>query len=219
MRMRVPRRAGWCGGRYDGGVNPGRSTLVLMDGSLPSLVAGAMAREGRLESDSGRDGLLAWLIGNERMLGCAAGQAEQLGFRIVARSEPSDEMSVERTSGIVLLASAIAGARLGCSSVIWAAHCASAGSEIEVDIDRVAEAIDRATLVGRLASLEARAEIEVQTPFIDLSDSQIADLAVDMGVEVATCWWGSGDGEAMAERRRWHAVLRERGAAMGIGQS
>lgn len=217
MRMRHSRRAGGSGDRYDGGVNPGRSTLVLMDGSLPSLVAAAMAREGRLDRESGSDGLLAWLVGSERMLACAVTQAEGLGFRVVARSDPSDEMSVERTSGIVLLASAIAGARLGCGSVVWAAHCASAGSEIEVDIDRVAEAIDRATLVGRLASLEARAEIEVQSPFIDLSDSQIADLAVDMGVEPSACWWATGDGVAMAERRRWHGVLRERGMAVTAG--
>lgn len=188
-----------------------------MDGSLPAQVAAAMAREGRLVSGADREGLLAWLIGNERMLACAATQAEAMGFRVVARSEPSEEMSVERTSGIVLLASAIAGARLGCDSVVWAAHCARTGSDVEVDIDRVAEAIDRATLVGRLASLEARAEVEVQTPFVDLSDRQIADLAVDMGVEPSTCWWAMGDGAAMAERRRWHGVLRERGMAVTSG--
>ncbi len=188
-----------------------------MDGSLPAQVAAAMAREGRLVSGAEREGLLAWLIGDERMLACAATQAEAMGFRVVARSEPSDEMTVERTSGIVLLASAIAGARLGCDSVVWAAHCASTGSDVEVDIDRVAEAIDRATLVGRLASLEARAEIEVQTPFVDLSDRQIADLAVDMGVEPSMCWWATGDGAAMAERRRWHGVLRERGMAVTSG--
>ncbi|MBX3361678.1 MAG: hypothetical protein KF912_08775 [Phycisphaeraceae bacterium] len=205
----------------------GSGTLVLMDGSLPSLVAAAMAREGRLESVGGEvsagasDGVrgpVAWLIGNSTMLRCAAAQAEALGMPIVARGEPSEEMSVERASGLVLLACAIAGARLGCGAVVWGAHCAAPGSETEVEIDRVAEGIDRATLIGRLASLEARAEVDVQTPFIDLCDLQIADLAIDMGVDPTSCWWAKGDGAAMAERRRWKAALRERGVVvMGQG--
>ncbi len=192
-----------------------RNSLVLMDGSLPALVAAAMAREGRIDG-AGQEAM-AWLIGTERMLRCAEAQAEAMGLRVVARAEPSEEMSVERTSGIVLLASSIAAARLGCGSVVWASHCARAGSANEVDIDRVAEAIDRATLVGRLASLEARAEVEVHVPFIDLSDQQIADLAVDMGVEASSCWWATGDGPSMPERRRWISMLRAHGVAIAAG--
>lgn len=186
-----------------------------MDGSLPSLVAAAMVREGRVAQK--RTDALAWLIGSERMLRCAELQAETLGLRVVAKADPSEELCVERTSGIVLLASAIAAARLECGDVLWAAHCARMGSASDVDIERVAEAIDRATLVGRLASLEARFEVEVKTPFVDLSDHQIADLAVDMGVEPSSCWWASGDGAAIAERRRWHRVLQERGVAAAMG--
>lgn len=187
--------------------------MLLVDGSLNSLVAAAMLHEGRLLAGSGNDSL-AWVLGGSAAQRAAEAICRAFELQVVARSDAGATPAPEGGSSIVVLAGATAAARLGCTRLIWPVHGARPDAGGELDLDVIAESIDRATLIGRLASLDARSEIEVHTPFVDLTDRQVADLAVDMGVDPSACWWASTDEatpDAIAERRRWGVALREAG--------
>jgi hypothetical protein len=81
-----------------------------------------------------------------------------------------------------LLACVLAAAERGIGRVVWPA-VAPRG-----DVDRLATIHDRALLVGRLVSIDARAlglsesGVIVETPYASLSDAQLIDLALDMDV-------------------------------------
>ena len=84
-----------------------------------------------------------------------------------------------------------------------------------LDLDRIAQAADRALLAGRLAGLDATLHaspgVQVETPLLDLTDGQLADLAMDMDVPLETCWWWGGDtghdAQAHQARARWRSSL------------
>lgn len=190
--------------------------MLLVDGSLNSLVAAAMLHEGRLLAGSG-SASFAWTLGAPTMQRAAEAICRAFELQVIARSDSGATAVPDRGLSIVVLAGATAAARLGCTRLIWPVHGARPDAHGELDLDVIAESIDRATLIGRLASLDARSEIEVHTPFVDLTDRQVADLAVDMGVDPSVCWWASTDDstpEAIAERRRWGMALREAGQPM-----
>lgn len=75
------------------------------------------------------------------------------------------------------------------------------------DHSRVVRIVDAGVHVGRLASLGERS-LRVDTPYADLSDRQLADLAVDMDLPVWLCDWAI---EPSPDRDRWVAVLKEAG--------
>lgn len=84
----------------------------------------------------------------------------------------------------------------GCARVVWPAWCAG-------DIDGIAVALERARLVSTLASLDARrGGLAIDTPVLDLTEPQLADLAVDVGVPAERGWF-SGD-----DAPRWIDALR-----------
>lgn len=125
-----------------------------------------------------------------------------------------------------LLRAAHTAAELGCRRVVWSVQFAFVGGE--PNLDHVASAVDRAMLVSRLASLDvwdrpeiAVPEVRIETPLVDLSDEQIADLALDLSVPLGTLWWLHGTGAvADAERARWAALLGlESGSAQKKGPS
>ncbi len=199
--------------------------MILLDGSLPALLAAAMWHEGRLlAGDSNSDSGMAWLLGTARMQRAAERIADAFGLAVVARSDGVSDRIGEPVPSIVVLAGATGAARMGCERLLWPVHAGGAESPDALDLDIIAEAIDRATLIGRLASLDGRNEIEVSTPFVDFSDRQIADLVLDMGLDPGACWWAEADvrsdeaddagertADALAHRRRWQIALREAG--------
>jgi hypothetical protein len=75
------------------------------------------------------------------------------------------------------------------------------------DHSRVVRIADAGVYASRLASLTGR-PIRVETPYADLSDRQLADLAVDMDLPVWLCDWAL---DPSPERDRWVAVLKEAG--------
>ncbi len=120
-----------------------------------------------------------------------------------------------------MLAAAALAAAEGLDYVLWPVH---AGQDLE--LARVAEAVDRAALVTRLASLDAAAAglrpVDMRAPYADFTDAQIADLALDMDLPLRTCWWWEGrDEEARRERQRWGRALATAGwrppADWGVG--
>lgn len=75
------------------------------------------------------------------------------------------------------------------------------------DHRRVVRIVDAGVHASGLASLGDRL-LRVETPYADLSDRQLADLAVDMDLPVWMCSWAVGPSP---DRDRWVAILKEAG--------
>jgi hypothetical protein len=206
-----------------------RRTLILSDGGLPSLVACMHAREAAIlggvkpESLLQQAMVLAFVPQPEAVLlqrKAAATQAESLGLgwcgheaRGFAMASPQADDG-EREA-IELLGAALLAARLGCERVIWPA---TAGTSDSVVLDRLAQINDRALVTARLASIASSTAtasgIVIDTPFAELSDRQVADLAMDIAAPMETCWWWarqSGDAVVEHERARWMSAMEGAG--------
>jgi hypothetical protein len=121
-------------------------------------------------------------------------------------------------SGLLLRATRLASA-LGCDSVLFPVRAADL--EEGVSVRTVAREVDRAALVGRLASLDGGGPgCAVITPLVDFDDEQLVDLARDLSVPTEACWWSGLSGEPMAEAaaERWRSV-RAMAAGRGSGSA
>lgn len=174
----------------------------------------AAAASDRAPGSQGRPppAILAFPGPGDRNLSHAAAlrQAEAYGLAVLDPGPHPGVAGVGALSG-ELLAAAQAARDARLDAVVWPVH---AGPGPEPDLDALAEAVDRALLVSGLASLGRWSRsVEVLTPYVDLIDEQIADLALDMDLPVWTCWWwGDAPGpEAARERDRWMPVLARQG--------
>lgn len=217
-------------------MNNGGSILLILDGDLPSLVVAALAAEARLVASAptptravtevlpSEGAPMAWCVGNGAQLEAAAEIAAQYDIRVVARSLESgggaavEGTPAERSRSLRLVAAATAAARLGCRRLIWPVQAIGGGvgegGDVGVggvgslDVERVANLLDVATLVGRLVSIETGCEVSVETPFVDLTDQQLVELALDMGLDREQCWWAAG-GTHLGERDQNAAMVAE----------
>lgn len=192
----------------------GARTVILSDGDLPALVACASAVEVGAGSADGtaRPSVLAFP--------CAAGadavraaaihaQADLLALTLLpALSSPVESADGE---GEVrdLLSATYGAARSGIDRVVWPVTGALGD---HLDLDRIAAGADRAVLIGRLVALDATRHgvpsIRIETPYLDLTDRQVADLAADLAVPLETVWWWDGDTlPAQRARLRWGEAL------------
>jgi len=104
---------------------------------------------------------------------------------------------------------------LGVRTLIWPVHCG-------IDLEAMERELARARLVERLVNLDAprvgtetgggsEPAVRLETPLLDLTDQQIAELARDLDAPLETAWWCLKDGPAPCGRcagcRRWEAVL------------
>jgi hypothetical protein len=194
--------------------------LVMVDGDLPSVVAAAKAKQAApTVSGSVASGPVLWPAMDpsdaDRRAACVR-LASALGLGLLERRSRSmgpDQHGWTSPSRLLLDACTDA-ATAGRSEVIWPVQFPS------VEIDAITRAVDRALLVTRLmaldASMHATPFLHVETPFVDLSDAQVADLAADLSAPVACCWWWGGEGNpgvplAYEARARWHPALRSAG--------
>ena len=114
----------------------------------------------------------------------------------------------------MLLDGAVEALRQGCSRVVWAIHCGD-------DLDAMATAVDEARLVSHILGLATperpatarggrQAGVRIETPLVDLTDSQLAELAHDLDAPLGAAWWCEAEGEAACGRceacRRWTAL-------------
>lgn len=197
----------------------GRHTAILADGSLASLIACAMLKESLTASEASPDS--AGLIIALPSVPASAAMIDAARLQAQAYDLPFAELPPDRSTDLTpgeaesraLLAAVHAAARARCDAIIWPV---SAARPDGISLDRVSACADRALLVGRLVAIDATEHglpgLTVTIPFIDLSDRQIADLAVDMAVPIETCWWNRFGGTGAAEeRKRWMAALRAAG--------
>lgn len=166
-------------------------TCVIVDGGLQSLVNCFMARERILAvgGDIASNQPIAYMPTFDGLFAAlktqaAEKQAAVCGLKLVRSGVRIDSNTGE--SGLVIAAAYLA-AREGCDVLDWPIQRASVDS---VDIDAAALDADRCLLITRLVSMDTlRPQFRVDCPLVDLTDRQLCDLAVDMDLPLATCWW------------------------------
>ncbi|MCL4221654.1 MAG: 7-cyano-7-deazaguanine synthase [Phycisphaerales bacterium] len=196
--------------------------LIISDGSLPGMVAAAIESERRVDSQPKvwAGDPLGQVVGPTRSMARLAvqSQADALGLELLDRDWIGSDGTGAGQS-LALLSIAQQAAAMGVRRVVWAVQYPLLG--VEPDLDRIAATVDRCLLISRLVSLDlwdhpnpSVPEVRIEMPLVDLSDTQIADLALDLGAPIASAWWMEGVGEpAQAEQRRWLPLLAELGWA------
>lgn len=140
-------------------------------------------------------------------------------------SDGADSADADQTAtrgyeqSVLLLAACRAAIRQGLSRVVWPIHLGSDGAE-ETDassgnaLHHIADACDRAMLAGQLANIDAGRSSQgvfIELPYVDFSDAQVMELAIDMGVPLTACWWCEGKGAAACgtcgQCVRWQRAL------------
>lgn len=179
--------------------------MVVSDGGLVSLIACVAAKERVLASTPDASHLLPVIWASitpgptsRARAHAIEAQATTLGLEVVIPS--SDAANTTNSAGEratrELMDAAFAAVSRGCGSLVLSDRHADGDM---VDLSSVAATIDRAMLVSRLVSLDMPTDagsFEIESPYVDLSDRQVAELAIDLGAPIQLCWW-------------WHSELRE----------
>ncbi len=199
---------------------PGRA-IVISDGSIAGLIALAIATEETVRRENLRQlpsplVWAAWPDDTPPALreSAVAGHAEMLGAVRLDESAPlkrASESDGAWANRILLRAGTLALAN-GCRRVIWPIQHPGQIPDQPASVDLIADALNRATLLSRLVSLDAAGaglpEVIYETPFVDLSDVQLADLLTDLSLSPQSCWWWGGtDPLAARQRTRWDQAL------------
>ncbi|MEK6702810.1 MAG: hypothetical protein AABZ53_11140 [Planctomycetota bacterium] len=196
--------------------------LIIADGDLPSLVALAAARVAAKGWPSqGVDGLPP---AAPAAVGIAATHPDQIRA-ITEQARVFAMLTVDLAPPVfaadwlaetsLLLAACAAAAAAGRPTVVWPVQYESGD---QISLDRVSKAVDRSIAATRLVQIDsgvhACPDLRIDTPLVDYTDRQIADLAVDLSVPVHLCWWWdsrSGGGDAHRLRQRWMTALAAAG--------
>ncbi|MBM4108824.1 MAG: hypothetical protein FJ255_08450 [Phycisphaerae bacterium] len=171
-------------------------SLVIANGGFLSLLALAMAREAVTAAGGSGMKPIAYLpsLGGATATvkrDAAIRQADLFDAELVEAPVPSQAASaVGEAQTRLLVAAAYAATARQAALVVWPVR---AGAGDEVDVTQAARALDRALLLTRLVALDAdehhQPAIRIEAPFADLSDRQVADLALDLDLPVRECWW------------------------------
>ncbi len=119
-------------------------------------------------------------------------------------AEPSPGVDVSRfgyEQSALLLAACHAALKRGIGRVVWPVHIGDVGGLGGPDqpppLDLIADACDRAMLASQLASVDAGRSsmgVTIELPYVDFTDRQMIEVALDLGVPMAGCWWCARDG-------------------------
>ena len=188
--------------------------VILSDSGVESLLACAMAKE--QQQLSGADSIGAsvllpawweWTQEIDLMISAVdpavVRQAGMYGLDVFPDQSvypPDDhrllaECSLGSIQSRILLEAAQIAMRAGIRKVIWPVRVLRPESSRSVQelVDEIGIAVDRAILAARLASLDANegtaVDVIIETPFVDLSNEQMADFAGDLAIPLETCWW------------------------------
>ncbi len=201
--------------------NSSKKPLVLCDGDLPGLVALSLAQDAL--GGLGSSGVLSGPVTqsnaegiNARIRSMAEAQgAECLDFPAVA---PASLNTGHRRSRYLTEAVYHAISN-GYTTLVcpWQAETFDPDATRDTNelptVDGLARELDRALLVSRLVTLDAAEHgagvFEVQTPLMDLSDVQVAEMALDLDVPIWRAWWW----EAAAGKRTKDLALSDRANA------
>ena len=199
--------------------------LIIDDGGLAALAACIAARidHQRHEPLPSEHGPVVWSPGGSqpeahRRRDAAAAHAAHCDLHFL---ESNDVAATDDTR--LLLDAAEQAVGEGIARVIWPVHRLG-GADAPV-LEDAAKAVDRALLVTRLIALDADTHnlpnFTIETPYADLTDKQLAELAADLDAPAHLCWWHSSPAVsstlaelAATERTRWTRLLSDAGVAM-----
>lgn len=190
--------------------------LILTDADAESLLATAMASEQQSISSTDPSMLIpTWWGANDTDLDlvlsalepAARKHADIFGHQLLAdhaiyppESPDSSSISLHANQTRMLLDASYLAIQLGLKRVVWPIRIPMNHPD---RIKGIGDALDRAMLVSRLVSIDAdettAPEVIIETPFIDLSDAQIADLAMDMAIPLESCWWANAQDLPLAQ--------------------
>lgn len=172
----------------------GETVLVINDGSPEALVASLICPDPA--------SVIAWApphlpSAKKSRLQTAQRQVDMLGLDSLITPGGSDGAMSDRqgaplpTTWTLLQAVSTAVSR-GCARVIWPIRCGE-------DLDRGADAADRALLLSRLVAIDAgpgEAPVRIETPLLDLTLEQLLELARELDAPIEASWWCQQDGSA-----------------------
>lgn len=214
------------------GVDP----FLILDGGLGSLVALSCSSDDAVSIGSKRasgPSATVWLPGGYGESGrlrrdAVARQAVLLNARNLT-AQTVDGLNQTTTVGggaggihpqtRLLLDAVLQARRCGCTRIVWPAHPGSGIDSESIEVEKAALIVDRALLVEQLVNLDASSNatrISIETPYADLSDRQLAELAADVSIPLKTLWWwGRASDEAQREFERWEMLFRTVGLIQG----
>ncbi|GIW74223.1 MAG: hypothetical protein KatS3mg103_0745 [Phycisphaerales bacterium] len=215
-------------------MRPAQAVLVLCDGDLPAMVALSLAQDAAGQASA--VGVLSAPVvpsGSALVAERIEALAESQSVRCLEFSAVSPAaVSTGHRRSRYLLEAVHQAVSNGYGSLVcpWQAEgfdpAADRRPDALPDVDALARELDRTLLVSRLATLDApehgAAVFEVQAPLMDLSDEQVAELALDLDVPIWRAWWWSlaeaqrPKDAALAElaracRSRWCSALERLG--------
>jgi len=204
--------------------------VILADAGVETLLACAMAAEQQQLAASNAPVLLPawWGPGEELDMiisavdPAIAAQASAYGLDIFPEQavyppedfEPAGPEDQGLMHSRMLLEAAHLAMKWGIRRVVWPVRAQSVKNPRPVSdlTDEIATLIDRALLASRLASLDATTDtavdVVIETPFVDLSNEQIAELVLDLAPPLETCWWHDARSlpGADAQRAHWGSI-------------
>ncbi|MEM8758566.1 MAG: hypothetical protein AAGF47_12395 [Planctomycetota bacterium] len=177
-------------------------TLIISDGGLGAAVAVFHASE----RSGSEDRVLVWPAdagadaSHSRARRRAMERSATLAGGLVLRS------AAQGTGGVpgMLLAALDAAATENAAAVVWPASAGVPAEPFEADATQAADNAESAILSERLWAIQTGGSVRLETPFADLPDASVCELALDAGLRPEACWWWGGqDEEARVESERW----------------
>ena len=129
----------------------------------------------------------------------------------------TNAMQTLQDAGIVLFAAAEA-RKHRCGKLIWPTH----GNQ---DYNYISEALERKILLNHIIDLnnEGLEKLTLDTPFLDLSDNEIVDIALRSDAPIKTAWWCDHDGDKNCggcdQCNRWRKAFDKAGMNNSIKDS
>jgi hypothetical protein len=202
--------------------------LIIADGSLATLIAvwrEAVCRPGSTaDSDETKPAL--WSPAG-LSAGAAAANARfaQMAGLSTTVSGPLPASTSGISASLMLMAAGDEAARRGIGRVVWPVQFGT--TDDQTRLTQVGGAFDRALLAARLLSVDSRQatgqSVLVHTPFAELTDNQLLDLAADLDAPVGAAWWCESQGSTQqppcgkcAACLRWLSAMRHAGIVAPI---
>jgi len=170
----------------------GESVLVIHDGSPEALIACLIC------PDPGS--VVAWVpphlpSANGSRMQTVKRQVDLLGLDSLitpggSESATSDRQTAPHQKTWTLLQAVSAAASRGCARVVWPIRSGE-------DLDKGAEAADRALLLARLVAIDTgpgESPVRIETPLLDLTLDQLLDLAKELDAPIDASWWCQREG-------------------------
>jgi hypothetical protein len=185
--------------------SPATKTMLLLDGGMESAIACTLLREECALQPAMQVCAMPFIDElTEARAEAVIALSEYFGWQLID-CLPSLPLGLAKSTAqseiLRLTAATLAAAHMGCERVIWPASAASPlrphihetlPDPEAIDEQRLAYILEISFVVTRIAGLHtdehATPSIHIERPLADLSTAQLADLALDLGVDTSLLW-------------------------------